>query len=94
MLHADTRVHTDRESLADARDAFIAGEKSDKSDKSDKPDTFGGTPQEKSLAEFLSDDNGFQRNIGHTNNLGALHLKSADHRLLRLLQSTIRGNSM
>ena len=46
-----------------------AGERKEKSSVSTTTSTFDGSPQEKSLSEFLSDGNRFKRDLGHKNNL-------------------------
>ena len=62
------RAKLNRESHSDDAEVSSLSGASGAGGKSDKSGTFDGTPQEKSLAKFVSDGNGFQRNIGHTNN--------------------------
>ena len=80
-------THSDDAEVSSLSGASGAGEKSDKSG------TFRGTPQEKPLAEFLSDGNGFQRNIGHTNNW-ELFISKCRTTTSRVVPSTKRGRSM
>jgi hypothetical protein len=92
MLHADTRVHTDRESLAGSRDTSVAGEKSDKSGKFDKSDTFGGTPQESLPSSTLTATAFSVTSVTRT--IGNSSSQSVDRRSRKLLPSTVRDHSM
>ena len=46
-----------------------AGERKEKSSVSTTTSTFDGSPNEKSLSEFLSDGNRFKQDLRHKNNL-------------------------